>query len=154
MGGAGVARPTDWNILDLDHDPTPGDPHRVKDISGLMRDIGDDAERAARDVRGLAGDDAVMGWIGASGDAFKTHIGKFPSQLDKVANSYHLCSGALLEFSGALDSCQSQADRALVQARPLHDQVQRLQARLASAHTDLASASKGVSAVQITLGGP
>ena len=144
-----MVRPTDWDVLGLDHDPTPGDPFRVKEISGRMRDIGDEAERAARDVRGLAGDDAVMGWIGASGDAFRTHIGKFPSQLDKVATSHHLCADALLEFSNALDSSQSQADRALVQARPLHDQVRRLLAQLASAHTDLHSASKGVSAVQI-----
>jgi hypothetical protein len=143
-----MARPTDWDVLDLDHDPTPGDPQRVKDIGGLMRGIGDDAERAARDVRGLAGDDAVMGWIGASGDAFMAHIGKFPSQLDKVADSHHLCADALLEFGATLDSVQSQADRALVQARPLHDQVQRLQTQLASAHTDLTSAGKGVTAAQ------
>jgi uncharacterized protein YukE len=143
-----MARPTDWAILDLDHDPTPGDPGRVKEISGRLRDIGEQADRASRDVRGLAGDDAIMGWIGASGDAFRNHIGKFPSQLDKVANSHHLCADALQEFGASLDSCQSQADRALVQARPLHDQVQRLQQQLASAHTDLATAGKGVTAAQ------
>jgi hypothetical protein len=53
-----MARPTDWNILDLDldldHDPTPGAPFRVKELGGKMRDIGDEAERASRDVRGLA----------------------------------------------------------------------------------------------------
>jgi hypothetical protein len=29
-----MARPTDWNVLDLDHDPTPGDPWRIKELSG------------------------------------------------------------------------------------------------------------------------
>ncbi|MBS2535787.1 hypothetical protein KGQ20_23780 [Catenulispora sp. NF23] len=143
-----MARPTDWDILDLDHDPTPGDPYLVQEISRKMRDIGDEAERAARDVRGLAGDNAVMGWIGASGDAFRDHIGKFPGQLDKVATSHHMCADALTRFGNALDGFQSQADRALAQARPLRDQIQRIQSQLASAHTDLDSSNRGVTAAQ------
>jgi hypothetical protein len=103
-------------------------------------------ERAARDVRGLAGDPAALNWIGAAGDEFRDHIGKFPGQLDKVATSHHMCAQALLDFANALDGHQSQADRALVQARPLHDQVQRLRTQLASANADLTSANKGVDA--------
>ena len=59
-----MARPTDWDVLDFDHDPTPGDPWRIKELSGRLRDLGDEAERAARDVRGLAGDPAALSWIG------------------------------------------------------------------------------------------
>ncbi|NUR25810.1 MAG: hypothetical protein HOV83_08175 [Catenulispora sp.] len=139
-----MARPTDWDVLDLDHDPTPGDPWRIKELGKRLQDLGDEAERAARDVRGLAGDPAAMNWIGASGDAFRDHIGKFPGQLDKVATSHHLCASALLTFADALDGHQSQADRALVQARPLHDQVKRLQDQLHAANADLTSANKGV----------
>ncbi|GAA1996463.1 hypothetical protein [Catenulispora subtropica] len=141
-----MARPTDWDVLDLDHDPTPGDPFRIKEIGKRLQDLGDEAERAARDVRGLAGDPAAMNWIGASGDEFRDHIGKFPGQLDKVANSHHMCASALLDFANALDGHQSQADRALTQARPLHDQVKRLQDQLHAANADLTSANKGVDA--------
>ncbi|GAA2021624.1 hypothetical protein GCM10009839_18430 [Catenulispora yoronensis] len=111
-----------------------------------MQKLGEEAELSARDVRGLAGDPAAMNWIGASGDAFRDSIGKFPGQLDKVATSHQLCATALVDFGNALDSYQSQADRALAQARPLHDQVQRIQNQLSAAHADLTSANKGVDA--------
>ena len=140
-----MARPTDWHILDLDHDPTPGDPWRVGRLGGLMRSLGDDAEHAARDVRGLVGDHAAMNWIGAAGDAFKEHVGEFPSQLDKVADSHHLCADALLGFAADLDTAQSEVDRALVQGRPLFDRVQSLHAQLASANANANSATKSYS---------
>jgi hypothetical protein len=141
-----MARPTDWDVLELDHDPAPGDPWRIKELGKQLQDLGDEAERAARDVRGLAGDPAALNWIGASGDEFRDHIGKFPGQLDKVATSHHMCSAALLDFANALDGHQSQADRALTQARPLHEQVKRLQDQLHAANADLTSANKGVDA--------
>jgi hypothetical protein len=140
-----MARPTDWHVLDLSADPVPGDPWRVKDLGGRLRNLADDAENAARNVRGLVGDHAAMNWIGAAGDAFKEHIGKFPGQLDKVANSHHMCADALTAFANSLDGAQSQADRALVQARPLFDQVQSLHSQLATANANATSASKSYS---------
>ena len=140
-----MARPTDWHVLDLDADPVPGDPWRVKQLGGMMRTLGDDADSAARDVRGLAGDHAAMNWIGAAGDAFKDHIGKFPGQLDKVATSHHLCADALIAYGDSLDGAQSQADRALTQARPLFDQIQALRGQLASANTTNTTTNKSYS---------
>jgi hypothetical protein len=140
-----LTRATDWHVLDLSADPVPGDPWRVKDLGGRLRNLADDAENAARNVRGLVGDHAAMNWIGAAGDAFKEHIGKFPGQLDKVANSHHMCADALLAYANDLDTAQSQADRALVQARPLFDQVQSLHSQLASANATATSATKSYS---------
>ena len=137
-----MARPTDWHVLDLPGDPVPGNPWRVKELGGRMRSLADDAENAARNVRGLVGDHAAMNWIGAAGDAFREHIGKFPGQLDKVANSHHMCADALMAYGGDLDSAQSQADRALTQARPLFDKVQSLHSQLATANANATSASK------------
>ena len=137
-----MARPSDWHVLDLDADPVPGDPWRVKELGRLLRGLADDADSAARTVRGLVGDHAAMNWIGAAGDAFKEHIGKFPGQLDKVANSHHMCADALVAYGDSLDGAQSQADRALVQARPLFDKVQSLRSQLATANTNATSASK------------
>jgi len=105
-----MTRPTDWSPLDRSSDPTPGDPYNLHILARRMRDLGDEAQSAASQVRGLAGDQAAMTWIGASGDAFREHIGKFPGQLDKVANSHHMCGAALEEYANALDGAQSQAD--------------------------------------------
>jgi hypothetical protein len=139
-----VARPTDWNVLDLTADPVPGDPWNVKALGAGMGGLGDVAADAARGVRGLLGDHAAMNWIGAAGDAFRDAIGKFPGQLDKVADSYHQCSAALTTYAAALDGAQAQADKALAQARPLFTQVSTLQGQLASANAANTSAANGV----------
>ncbi|SEO48832.1 hypothetical protein SAMN05216267_102819 [Actinacidiphila rubida] len=128
-----MGRPTDWHVLDLDGDPTPGDVQRLRELVRRTRTIADDAEGAARTVRGLAGDQAAMTWIGAAGDVFKDAIGKFPGQLDKVAASHHMAADALDGYATDLGHAQDQADRALAQAREVHDTVQALHSRLATA---------------------
>lgn len=137
-----MARPTDWHVLDLHEDPTPGDPYRVRELSRTTRSIADDAESAARNVRGLAGDQATMTWIGAAGDVFKEAIGKFPGQLDKVAHSHHMAADALDAYAGDLDTAQGQADRALAQGRAVYDKVQSLHAQLGTANASLTSLNK------------
>ncbi|SFF94243.1 hypothetical protein SAMN05216251_14211 [Actinacidiphila alni] len=137
-----MARPTDWHVLDLHDDPTPGDPYRIRELSRRTRSIADDAESAARSVRGLAGDQATMTWIGAAGDVFKDAIGKFPGQLDKVADSHHRAADALDTYAGSLETAQGQADRALTQAREVYDTVQSLHAQLSTAGAALDALNK------------
>ncbi|MEW2522306.1 putative T7SS-secreted protein [Actinacidiphila alni] len=137
-----MARPTDWHVLDLHEDPTPGDPYRIRELSRRTRSIADDAESAARNVRGLAGDQATMTWIGAAGDVFKDAIGKFPGQLDKVADSHHRAADALDTYAGSLETAQGQADRALTQAREVYDKVQSLHAQLGTAGAALDALNK------------
>jgi len=137
-----MARPTDWHILDLTEDPAPGDPYRIRELVGRTRTIADDAESAARNVRGLAGDQASMTWIGAAGDVFKDAIGKFPGQLDKVAHSHHLAADALGTYADDLDTAQGQADRALSQGRQVYDQVRSLHSQLATASATLTGLDK------------
>jgi len=74
-----------------------------------------------------------MAWIGAAGDAFRDAIGQFPGQLDKVATSHHTAADALDGYATDLDHAQGQADRALWQAREVHDRVRSLQGQLAAA---------------------
>ena len=45
-------RPTDWHILDLDGDLTPGDPQRVRKVAGTLHDFADDVADALRDLKG------------------------------------------------------------------------------------------------------
>jgi len=35
-------RPTDWHVPDLEKDPTPGDPDRVKSLAKSLHDFADD----------------------------------------------------------------------------------------------------------------
>lgn len=50
--GSTVGRPGDWNILGMDHDPTPGDPSRVKSLAQQLHEFADDVESALRLVKG------------------------------------------------------------------------------------------------------
>lgn len=137
-----MGRPTDWHVLDLPGDPTPGDVWRLRELVRRTRGIADNAEGAARNVRSLAGDQATMSWIGAAGDAFKEAIGKFPGQLDKVAESHHMAADALDAYATDLDHAQGQADRALAQAREVYDRVQSLHQQLATATGTLTSLNR------------
>jgi hypothetical protein len=143
-----MARPTDWHVLDLHEDPTPGDVQRIRELARRTRTIADNADGAARNVRSLAGDQATMSWIGAAGEVFKDAIGKFPGQLDKVAHSHHMAADALDGYATDLDHAQGQADRALSQARQVYDQVQSLHSRLATAGGTLAGLDKANNAPQ------
>ncbi|MER5523275.1 hypothetical protein ABT075_01495 [Streptomyces sp. NPDC002677] len=58
-------RPADWHPLDLDRDPTPGDPQHVRSLATQLHDFADDVSDALRLVKGMAGEDrpAVGGQV-------------------------------------------------------------------------------------------
>ncbi|MEK8171351.1 hypothetical protein NKH77_23505 [Streptomyces sp. M19] len=58
-------RPTDWHILDLDGDPVPGDPERVRTLAWKLHSFADDVGDALRLINGMAGDDALLKWAGS-----------------------------------------------------------------------------------------
>lgn len=63
-----MTRPGDWHVLDLSEDPTPGSPVGVRELARGLGSVGADAADAARGVRSLAGDQAVLSWVGLAGD--------------------------------------------------------------------------------------
>jgi uncharacterized protein YukE len=125
-------RLTDWDVLDLSGDPTPGSPWGARALSARLGSVGDDAADAERGARSLAGDQAVLTWIGAAGDVFRGAIDDFPGQLAKLADSYHRCSAALSEWAGDLNSAQGQVDGALVKARAARARMDSLQGQLSA----------------------
>lgn len=136
-----MTRPTDWDVLDLSGDPTPGSPWGVRSLSARLGSVGDDAGDAERGVRSLAGDQAVLTWVGAAGDVFRGAIDDFPGQLAKLADSYHRCASALTGWAGDLESAQDQADRALVKGRAARARLDSLQGQLSAAQGSLSSAT-------------
>src|SRR5687768_16392333 len=106
-----MTRPADWHVLDLDRDPTPGDPAAVRRLADVLTDFAHDVERAERQVAGLGSDSVVLSWVGLSGDAYRDEIGELPSQLRKLHTSYRMAGDAVDRYAGELEGAQRQADR-------------------------------------------
>lgn len=136
-----MSRPTDWHVLDLDHDPTPGEPATVRRMARAWDRIADDAEYAETQIRRLSGDEAVGKWIGEAGDAFREKTGDLPDQLRKCKESYRLASDALTWWAGRLSVHQADADRALAQGRIAREDLEDARRRAAAAAASYDSAA-------------
>ncbi|MEV0849991.1 putative T7SS-secreted protein [Streptomyces sp. NPDC049954] len=130
-------RPTDWHVLDLDRDPVPGDPRRVRKLAASLHDFADDVAQVLRDIKGMAGEDAILSWAGKTADSFIEEFQEAPGKLKKLKKSYDLAGDALASYWPDLESAQDKADKALRDARTAR-------ADLASAHSALGTANEGV----------
>ena len=63
-----MSRPSDWSPVDMDSDPTPGDPEEVRQLAEELQTFADDVGEALGRVRGMASDRAVMDWAGLSAE--------------------------------------------------------------------------------------
>jgi hypothetical protein len=132
-----MGRPSDWHILDLDRDPVPGDPDRVKTLSRQLHEFADDVEGALRLVKGMASEEAILTWAGLSADAFRQEFDGVPGNLTKLHTSYRIAADALEAYWPDLEHAQHQADKALADGRTAH-------AHLASAQQQLHGAKDWV----------
>ncbi|MEU0387512.1 DUF6531 domain-containing protein [Streptomyces chartreusis] len=135
-------RPADWHVLDLDKDPTPGDPQRVRTLAKQLHDFADDVSDALRLVKGMAGEGTLLEWAGKSADVFKEDFADVPKNLKKLKKSYEMCGDALADFWPKLERAQSLADKALVKGREARDNLSSAQSRLASADSWVTRAGK------------
>lgn len=127
-------RPTDWHILDLDHDPTPGDPDRVRKLSGSLHDFADDVSHVLRDIKGMANEDAVLKWAGKTADAFTAEFEDVPGKLKKLKKSYNLAGDALASYWPDLEDAQEKADKALRDGRKARSELSTAQTALTGAN--------------------
>jgi hypothetical protein len=128
-----VTRPTDWDAVFGISDPTPGDPWSIRGMQRSWSDLADDAEHAESKVRQLLGDEAISGWIGEGGNAFRDKTYDLPDQLGKCHRSYRLAADALSTWASRLETHQSAADRALVQGREAKADLDSADASVSSA---------------------
>ncbi|MGR4853382.1 RHS repeat-associated core domain-containing protein [Streptomyces sp. LARHCF252] len=135
-------RPADWHVLDLDKDPTPGDPQRVRTLAKQLHDFADDVSDALRLVKGMAGEGTLLEWAGKSADVFKEDFGDVPKNLKKLKKSYEMCGDALSDFWPKLERAQSLADKALRKGREARDSLSSAQSRLTSADSWVTRAGK------------
>ncbi|MEU8294328.1 DUF6531 domain-containing protein [Streptomyces pseudogriseolus] len=135
-------RPTDWHVLDLDKDPTPGDPERVRRLAKFLHDFADDVSEALRLVKGMAGEGTLAEWAGKSAKVFKEEFSGVPKNLRKLEKSYAMCGDALADYWPKLERAQALADKALAKAREAQADLSSAQSKLASAESWVGRATK------------
>ncbi|MEY9910656.1 RHS repeat-associated protein [Catenulispora sp. MAP12-49] len=137
-----MVRPTGWDILGLDGDPTPG---VVESVQALAKEFGDfahDVESAYRSLNSFGSDAAALEWVGQTADAFKSNYGPLPGRLQKLYTSYSEASDALSAYAPKLQAAQSKADLALRQAQDAHADLQRATTNATNAAADLKTAQQ------------
>ena len=137
-----MARPTGWDILGLDGDPTPG---VVETVTALAKEFGDfahDVESAYRSLNSFGSDATALAWVGQTAEAFKSHYGPLPGRLQKLYTSYSEASDALSAYAPLLQAAQNKADSALRQAQDANVDLQRATTGANNAATDLKTAQQ------------
>ncbi|MEU1118036.1 RHS repeat-associated core domain-containing protein [Streptomyces sp. NPDC005879] len=135
-------RPADWHVLDLEKDPTPGDPHRVRSLAKNLHDFSEDVGRVLRDIKGMAGEDAILKWAGKTADAFTEKFEDAPDKLKKLKKSYEMAGDALAAYWPELERAQSLADKALAKGREAQADLSSAKSRLSSADSWMERAGK------------
>ncbi|MEU0082480.1 putative T7SS-secreted protein, partial [Micromonospora tulbaghiae] len=135
-------RPSDWHVLDLDKDPTPGDPARVRRLARFLHDFADDVSEALRLVKGMAGEGTLAEWAGKSAKVFKEEFSGVPKNLRKLEKSYAMCGDALADYWPKLERAQALADKALAKAREAQADLSSAKSKLASAESWVGLATK------------
>ncbi|MEV2249530.1 RHS repeat-associated core domain-containing protein [Streptomyces sp. NPDC050147] len=135
-------RPADWHVLDLDKDPTPGDPDRVRNLAKSLHDFADDVSKVLRDIKGMAGEDAILTWAGKTAKSFTAEFEDAPGKLKKLKKSYEMAGDALSAYWPELERSQALADKALAQGREAQTSLSAAQSRLTSADSWMDRAGK------------
>ncbi|WP_239310283.1 MULTISPECIES: WXG100 family type VII secretion target [unclassified Frankia] len=140
-----MTRPTDWDVLDLDGDPTPGDPFSLRELARRFREFAADVEHANGQLAAVAANYVAISWQGRSGAAFRDESDELPGQLRKLANSYRMAGDALGAYTPDLDAAQARADSALARGRDARARRDRAQALVGPARIALITAEAALS---------
>ncbi|MEV0218687.1 DUF6531 domain-containing protein [Streptomyces sp. NPDC050704] len=135
-------RPTDWHVLDLEKDPTPGDPVRVRSLAKSLHDFADDVQDALRLVKGMAEEDAVLTMVGKTAEVFRDEFSGVPKNLKKLKKSYDLAGDALAAYWPKLERAQALADKALAKGREAQADLSSAKSRLSTADSWVTRANK------------
>jgi RHS repeat-associated protein len=107
---------SDWAVLNLEGDPTPGDPEAVAAMAGRLRAQADLAGRNTDRLRSIAasgGGDLRM--EGDYAPLFTGALEDLPGELSKLARAYQGCGDALATYASSLAEVKTRSGSALRQ---------------------------------------
>ncbi|MFD9003622.1 hypothetical protein ACFV0T_22035 [Streptomyces sp. NPDC059582] len=117
-----MPRPTDWNAIGLDGDPTPGDPERIRTLATELNGLGTSAREistAIDAVMNTAGDSV---FVGEAANALRDKVDdRLRGHIEDVAQSFESASTALTGWADKLTELQQTADGALSAGRGLSE---------------------------------
>ncbi|MER6131189.1 DUF6531 domain-containing protein [Streptomyces sp. NPDC001815] len=129
-------------MLDLEKDPTPGDPDRVRNLAKSLHDFADDVQDALRLVKGMAEEESVLTWVGKTAKVFQDEFSGVPKNLKKLKKSYDLAGDALAAYWPELERAQALADKALAKGREAQADLSSAKSRLSTADSWVTRATK------------
>ncbi|MDW4910681.1 hypothetical protein RB628_36510, partial [Streptomyces sp. ADMS] len=91
-------------MLDLDKDPTPGDPHRVRQLARTLHDFADDVADALRLIKGMAQENETPGVGGEDRRCVPGRVlgrAEEPEEAEEVVRPVRRRAGGLLAEVGA-----------------------------------------------------
>ncbi|SFD59172.1 DUF6531 domain-containing protein [Streptomyces aidingensis] len=132
-----MGRASDWSPLDMDQDPTPGDPSRIEQLGNKFTTFADDVYDALQKVRTLGEDGTLAAFVGESADSYRDKFDKVPPNLEKLHTSYDLAGQALLTYAPKLEDAQRDADQALTDAEDARAELSTAQSWLERATSTL-----------------
>ncbi|WP_430827767.1 WXG100 family type VII secretion target, partial [Candidatus Protofrankia californiensis] len=115
---------SDWGVLELDGDPTPGDPDAVRTMAARLRERAERAESNTTRLRVIAGGGGDLRMTGDYAARFTEALVELPDELAKLARAYRGCGEALFTYSTGLAEAKTRAGGALRQGLDANDRYQ------------------------------
>jgi hypothetical protein len=116
-----MSRPTDWDAIGLDGDPTPGDPARLHTVATSLSELGRTAREIDSGMEAVVNKAGPDAFAGETADELRNQIsGRLRGFVQSIADAFEWSSSALSTYADAMSSAQSQADSALDQGRGLN----------------------------------
>ncbi|MGH3908499.1 MAG: DUF6531 domain-containing protein [Pseudonocardiaceae bacterium] len=113
-----------WNVLDLSEDPTPGDPHRARALAQKLLGEAESVENNTSRLRSVTTDSDALRMEGDYAPAFREVLSELPGELAKLGKAYRRCGDALSAFATSLADAKSQSGNALRQGQDAQNTIQ------------------------------
>ncbi|MDX2817231.1 hypothetical protein PV410_32650 [Streptomyces sp. PA03-5A] len=136
-----MPRPSDWNVLGLHGDPTPGDPVQIRLLVDDLVKIGTQARSIAQAIDQVMNTADSSVFAGKTADALRGKVDdRLRNHINDVADSFWEVSQNLGAWANHIEDAQRRADGALSAARGLPEddpQLEALRQTAQSAGTEL-----------------
>jgi hypothetical protein len=104
---------SDWHVLGLDGDPTPGDPDRTADLAGTLLHQAELADHNRTRLAAVARGGGDLGMQGDYAPKFREVLAELPGELGKLSTAYRGAGEALRSFASDLRAEKAKAATAL-----------------------------------------